>query len=380
MACGSCSSGGGCGSGGCSSGGGCGSAGSGCGSTRQGTTACPAMHVYDWLSDLDVLDAPVVYEDVEVIFKGGRKGFYQNTQHLDLQTGDFVVVEADRGIDFGSVHMTGELVRLRAKSKGTGADVRFPNVIRLAGLRDIERWEANKEKEATSFHIGREAIDRMKLPMKLVDAEWQFDHKKVTFYFTAAHRVDFRQLVRELAGRFRTRVELRQIGARDESARLGGIGSCGRELCCSTWLQEFKPVSTQAAKVQNLPLNPVRLSGQCGRLKCCLNYELEQYMTALKAFPKIDTPVTTPYGRGFVRKLDIFKDVVWIQHKDGTWEEQPLQAGGEMLGPERTGRPSTPTPPSGSAPPETPSEKKRKRRRPRGQKRRRGDRGGSNSA
>jgi cell fate regulator YaaT (PSP1 superfamily) len=176
----------------------------------------------------------------------------------------------------------------------------------------------------------------MNLPMKLVDVEWQFDHKKVTFYFTAEHRVDFRELVRDLARRFRTRVELRQIGARDEAARIGGIGSCGRELCCSTWLQEFKPVSTQAAKVQNLPLNPVRLSGQCGRLKCCLNYELEQYMSALSAFPEISTPITTEYGRGSIEKLDIFKNIVWILYSDNTWDSKPLSEVQNLLGGQTT--------------------------------------------
>ena len=329
------------------------------------------MHVYDWLGDLEVLAPPEVYEHVEVAFKGGRKGVYRNAQRLDLQTGDFVVVQAERGTDLGTVHMTGELVRLRLRSKGEGAGARLPGILRRAGLRDIERWEANKEREAEAFHLAREAIGRLELPMKLVDAEWQFDHKKVTFYFTAPSRVDFRQLVRELAGRFRTRVELRQIGARDEAARLGGIGSCGRELCCSTWLQEFKPVSTQAAKAQNLPLNPVRLSGQCGRLKCCLNYELEQYMSALKAFPKPDTPLTTAHGRGYVRKLDIFKRIVWVQHKDGTWEELPLEAVQEAL---RQGRPTrtkrAAPPPEAQTSTEAPPPEK-KRRRSRSKKRRR---------
>ena len=315
MACGS----GGCGSGGCGSGG-CGSG--GCGSSGEG--GCPALHVYDWLTDLGVGGAPVVYEIVEVTFKGGRKGFYRNVHGLDLHTGDYVIVEADRGIDFGTVHMVGELVRLRLKSKGLDEQTQCPNIVRPATLEDIERWEANKEKETETFLVGRRAIDRMNLAMKLVDVEWQFDHKKVTFYFTADHRVDFRALVRDLAKRFRTRVELRQIGARDEAARLGGIGSCGRELCCSTWLQSFKPVSTQAAKAQNLPLNPVRLSGQCGRLKCCLNYELELYMRALEAFPGVNTPVVTPKGRGTIQKLDIFKDIVWIQYEDGTWEDRSL--------------------------------------------------------
>ena len=203
--------------------------------------------------------------------------------------------------------------------------------MRLATLADIERWEANRESESEAFYIARKAIDKLDLPMKLVDVEWQFDQKKVTFYFTADHRVDFRELVRDLARKFRTRVELRQIGARDEAARIGGIGSCGRELCCSTWLQEFKPVSTQAAKIQNLPLNPVRLSGQCGRLKCCLNYELEQYMTALERFPRVDTAIATTYGKGTIQKLDIFKDMIWIHYQDGTWEDRPLAEVKDLL-------------------------------------------------
>ena len=323
MGCGSCSSGGGCG------GAGCGKRGM-CGSSRAGTSACPSMHAYDWLSDFGVSTTPILYDIIEVAFKGGRKAFYRN-EGLEIQTGDFVIVEADRGVDFGTVHMVGEMVRLRVKSKDLGDETTFPKVVRRAVLKDIERWESNKEKESETFLIGRRTIDRMNLPMKLVDTEWQFDHKKVTFYFTADHRVDFRQLVRELARLFRTRVELRQIGARDEAARLGGIGSCGRELCCSTWLQEFKPVSTQAAKVQNLPLNPVRLSGQCGRLKCCLNYELEQYMSALKDFPKLDSSVTTPRGKGTVRKIDIFRERVWIHYSNNTWEDLALEEVGQFL-------------------------------------------------
>ena len=289
------------------------------------------MQVFDWLNDLSIDQPKVTYDLVEVTFKARRKGIYRNTQSLTLHTGDFVIVAADRGVDFGSVNMTGELVRLRVKSKGQEETAAFPNLIRLATLSDIERWEANRDSEQEAFYIGRKAIDRLTLPMKLVDVEWQFDQKKITFYFTAEHRVDFRQLVRDLARKFRTRVELRQIGARDEAARIGGIGSCGRELCCSTWLQEFKPVSTQAAKVQNLPLNPVRLSGQCGRLKCCLNYELEQYMGALEHFPRVDTAIVTAYGRGTIQKLDIFKSVIWIQYQDGSWEDKALDDVKEIL-------------------------------------------------
>jgi cell fate regulator YaaT (PSP1 superfamily) len=323
MGCGSCGSGGGC-SGGCSSG-------AGCGSSRAGTKACPATHVYDWLAGIGV-SPPVHYEAVEVTFKANRKAYYKNASDMLLVAGDYVIVEADRGIDFGVVQMTGELVRLRLRSKGLEGENDFPNIIRRPSLEEIDRWEAKGEYEAESFHIARQAIDKLQLNMKLVDVEWQLDRNKVTFYFTAEHRVDFRQLVRDLAGRFRTRVELRQIGARDEAARLGGIGSCGRELCCSTWLQEFQPVSTQAAKIQNLPLNPTRLSGQCGRLKCCLNYELEQYMTALEAFPLMDTPVKTSHGGGTVQKIDIFKNRVWIVHPDGTWEDKPLEEVRELLG------------------------------------------------
>ncbi|MFQ5568314.1 MAG: stage 0 sporulation family protein [Rhodothermales bacterium] len=282
------------------------------------------MHVFDWLNAPGTEHPMTVYDLVEISFKAGRKGVYRNMRTLDLQTGDFVIVEADRGIDFGTVHMTGELVRLRVRTKGKEETGEFPGIVRLATLSDIERWETNRESEREAFYIGRKAIDKLTLPMKLVDTEWQYDQKKVTFYFTAEHRVDFRQLVRDLARKFRTRVELRQIGARDEAARIGGLGSCGRELCCATWLQEFKPVSTQSAKIQNLPLNPVRLSGQCGRLKCCLNYELEQYMTALNHFPRVDTPVTTPHGTGIIQKLDIFKSRVWIQYPDGTWEDKSL--------------------------------------------------------
>lgn len=293
------------------------------------------MHVFDWLNDIGIGGDPVEYDVVEVVFKGGRKGFYRNTRQLFIQTGDFIIVDADRGIDFGTVHMSGELVRLRVKSMSIEDEAALPTIVRRATLSDVQRWEENKTKETETFLTGRIATDRSNLPMKLVDVEWQFDHKKVTFYFTADNRVDFRQLVRDLARKFHTRVELRQIGARDEAARIGGIGSCGRELCCSTWLQEFKPVSTNAAKVQNLPLNPARLSGQCGRLKCCLNYELEQYMGTLRRFPKLDTPITTAHGQGWVRKLDIFKDIVWVCHQDGTWMDIPLEDARRLLGLEK---------------------------------------------
>jgi len=270
------------------------------------------MHVYDWLADMGI-DESVDEEVVEVIFKGGRKGFYRNPGRLTLNAGDFVIVEADRGVDFGTVHLTGELIELRLRSMDEDERRRLARVIRLASLSDLEDWKNNREKEGEAVQIARGMVDRLKLPMKVADVEWQFDRKRATFFFTADQRVDFRKLVRELAGKFRTRIELRQIGVRDEAARLGGIGSCGRELCCSTWLEEFRPVTTQAAKVQDLPLNPVRLSGQCGRLKCCLNYELDQYMEALSAFPKIGVVLETTWGTGRVRKVDIFRNEILVQ-------------------------------------------------------------------
>ena len=199
------------------------------------------MHVYDWLNDFGVDTMSESFDLVEVIFKGRRKGIYRNTRRLDLQTGDFVIVEADRGVDFGTVHMTGELVRLRVKGLDRDEEQAYPNLVRRASLDDIERWEHNREYESESFYVGRKAIDKLDLPMKLVDVEWQFDRKKVTFFFTADHRVDFRQLVRDLARRFRTRVELRQIGARDEAARLGGSGPVGVNCAVRPGYRSFDP-------------------------------------------------------------------------------------------------------------------------------------------
>lgn len=282
------------------------------------------MHVYDWLADMGI-EQSVEEEVVEVIFKGGRKGFFRNPGRLTLSAGDYVIVEADRGVDFATVHLTGELIELRLRSMDEGERKRLPRVVRLASLTDLDDWKNNREKEGEAVQIARGMVERLKLPMKMADVEWQFDRKRATFFFTADRRVDFRKLVRELAGKFRTRIELRQIGVRDEAARLGGIGSCGRELCCSTWLEEFQPVTTQAAKVQDLPLNPVRLSGQCGRLKCCLNYELEQYMEMLNTFPKIGVLLETPAGSGRVRKIDIFRNEILVQiEESGQFETMSL--------------------------------------------------------
>lgn len=315
MGCGSCGSGsGGCGSGGCGTGGAC------------GTASCPALQVHDWLAHMGLAPPSEDLDVVEVKFKGQRKGFYQNAGMLDVQVGDMVIVEADRGIDLGMVNLTGELVRVRLKTEAEQNSDKLPKVIRPATPDELETYERKHEDEAEASIIGRELVAKMRLKMKISDVEWQFDRNRITFYFTADRRVDFRKLVREMARRFRTRVELRQIGARDEAARIGGIGSCGRELCCSTWMQRFKPVAMHAAKVQDLPLNPVRLSGQCGRLKCCLNYELEQYTGALKRFPRVGRPVQTTRGKGVVQKVDIFREELALRFEGGTsWETFTLE-------------------------------------------------------
>lgn len=304
----------------------------GCGSGACGTGDCPSTYDVDWMPEMARESAEDPYPIVEVAFKGGRRAHFRTPEPSGLHAGEAVIVEADRGIDYGTVHLTGTMVRLRLRSRGLTEEHDYPQVVRKATPEDAAQWDASRARDTETFLVGRRTIDRMNLPMKLVDVEWQFDGRKVTFYFTAEQRVDFRELVRRLARRFRTRVELRQIGARDEAARIGGIGSCGRTLCCSTWLQEFHPVATQAAKTQNLPLNPVRLSGQCGRLKCCLNYELDQYLWALRAFPPADTAIETSAGAGTVRRIDIFRERVSIQYENGAWGELGLAEAREALG------------------------------------------------
>ena len=290
--------------------------------------------VHDWLPP--AVSTSPTYELVQVAFKGRRKAAYRNSRDLPIQSGDYVVVSASRGIDFGYVTMTGELVRRQYKGDPTTADLQ--SVIRAATVTDIDRHESNRKAEKDAVQEGRAAARRLKIDMKMVDAEWQFDRRRITFYFSSERRVDFRQLVRELARRFRARIDMHAVKPREEAARIGGIGTCGRELCCSTWLQDFKIVTTQAAKKQNLPLNPARLTGQCGRLKCCLNYELEQYMEALAEFPKVNTEVVTSYGAGFIDKLDIFTDKVWIQYQDGSSQDMTLDTVRALLaeqGPQR---------------------------------------------
>ncbi|OON66254.1 Signal peptidase-like protein [Hymenobacter sp. CRA2] len=268
------------------------------------------------------------FDLVEIRFKGGRKEFYRNDKRLPLITGDPVVVEAGgNGWHLGYVSLKGELVRLQMKKKKVAQDSKdIRNILRVATPQDVERYDAARELELNTMFRARSVVDELRLRMKLSDVEYQADRTRATFFYSAEDRVDFRDLIKRLAEEFRVRVEMRQISLRHEAGRLGGIGSCGRELCCSTWLTEFKSVSTTAARYQNLSLNPAKLSGQCGRLKCCLNYELETYLDALKDIPQVSRPLQTQLGDAFLQKTDIFKKRMWFALRgDNNWVMLPTE-------------------------------------------------------
>ena len=252
---------------------------------------------------------------VEVSFKNGsRKDFYKNHDYQKVITGDNVVVESGTGYDIGVVTLSGELVRLQMRKKKIKKDTIFGKVIRRANHRDMEKLSEARAKEKGTMKQARIIARTLGLEMKIGDVEYQGDKRKATFYYTAEGRIDFRELIRHFAKDFKVKIEMRQIGARQESARIGGIGSCGRELCCSTWLSEFKSVSTTAARYQNLAINQSKLSGQCGRLKCCLNYELDSYMDALEAFPKRSEKLELENVTAIQIKTDIFKQIIYYIH------------------------------------------------------------------
>ena len=277
------------------------------------------MNVFDWLSNMDI-PTEDKFDVVEVRFKGGRKDFFRNSDRLPLTTGDAVVVEVPNGHHLGYLSLQGELVRLQMQKKKVANDHEIKKVYRLAHQRDLEKSEEVKKREMPSLYRSREIIHQYKLDMKLSDVEFQSDNTKATFFYSAEDRVDFRELIKALASEFKIRVEMRQISLRQEAGRLGGIGVCGRELCCSTWLSDFKNVATSAARYQNLSLNPSKLSGQCGRLKCCLNYELETYMEALEHIPKVEGPLLTEKGEATLQKTDIFRKIMWFGFReDNTW-------------------------------------------------------------
>ncbi|MDQ3292198.1 MAG: Signal peptidase-like protein [Bacteroidota bacterium] len=281
------------------------------------------------------MDLPTSFEEfdiVEVRFKGGRKDFYRNVNNLPLITGDAVVVDVPNGHHIGYVSLKGELVRLQMLKKKVDNNEEIRSIYRIATEKDLEKLQAVQDLEMDTMYRARSIVQDCKLKMKLSDVEYQADRSKATFYYSAEDRVDFRDLIKKLADEFKIRVEMRQISLRHEAGRLGGIGSCGRELCCATWLTDFKSVSTTAARYQNLSLNPSKLSGQCGRLKCCLNYELETYMDALKDIPNVTRPLLTVKGDAILQKTDIFKRVMWFGFKDdNNWYPVTVERVKEIL-------------------------------------------------
>lgn len=319
MGCSSCSSGGstpkGCKNNGtCSSGG------------------CNKLGVFDWLANMQLPGGQAPYDILEIRFKNSRKAFYRNAKNLSLQVGDVVAVEASPGYDIGVVSIVGELARIQVKKKAPNLKAgEVKKILRIANQDDINKWVEARSLESEVMYQSRTLAVNLGLEMKISDVEYQGDLTKATFFYTAEGRVDFRQLIKDMADKFKIRIEMRQIGSRQEAQRLGGIGSCGRELCCSTWLTDFRSVSTSAARYQQLSLNPQKLAGQCGKLKCCLNYELDMYLESIKSFPKSDTKLYTEKGMAFHIKTDVFKRQLWYMY-DG---EAGIGSGLIALSPER---------------------------------------------
>jgi cell fate regulator YaaT (PSP1 superfamily) len=299
-----------------------------------GTDGCNKLTVFDWLGNMSLPSDMEPFYGVEVRFKNGRKEFFDNRDRLSLSIGDVVATEASPGHDIGIVTLTGELVRVQIKRKKESMNLEtFPKIYRKATQKDIDLWQSLRQKEDEVQKRSREIAMGLKLKMKISDVEFQGDGGKAIFYYTAEERVDFRQLIKEFARAFSTRIEMKQVGFRQEAARLGGIGSCGRELCCSTWLTDFRSVNTAAARYQQLSLNPQKLAGQCGKLKCCLNFELDAYMEALKVFPKMEVKLKTEKGIALCQKIDIFKGLMWYCYDKEfmNWHELPVVKVNEII-------------------------------------------------
>ena len=310
MACGSCGTGA---PGGCQSKGSC------------STGSCNRMNVHDWLANLPFSDPESNCRIVEVSFNNGsRKDYFKNTTLHYFEKGEMIALEGVSGFDVGMVNMTGELVRLQLKKYNV--DEKSPDIkkiLRRATESDLDKMVETKAREAEVLIRSRAMARQLKLDLKMAEVEIQADGRKATFFYIADDRVDFRELIKLYAGEFKVKVEMRQIGARQEAGKVGGIGSCGRELCCATWLTDFKSVNTNAARYQNLSINQTKLSGQCGRLKCCLNYELDTYMDALQFFPTDADVLETAKGRAFLVKKDIFKNLMWYA-VSGSTQHYPL--------------------------------------------------------
>ena len=298
---------------GCKSNGGCSSGG------------CNRMNAHDWLRNLPMTDFDSACKVIEVSFsQGTRKDFFRNPTLQPFEKGDLICVEGVSGFDLGEVSLTGEIVRLQMKKRNVKEDnPEMKKVLRRATDRDIDIWKQNKAREPEAVIRSRAIAKQLKLDMKISQVEMQADGRKATFFYIADGRVDFRELIKVYASEFKVKVEMRQIGARQEAGKVGGIGSCGRELCCSTWLTDFKSVNTAAARYQNLSINQTKLSGQCGRLKCCLNYELDTYLDALQGFPDNCDVLQVAKGNAFLIKKDIFKNLMWYTLPDSN-KQYPL--------------------------------------------------------
>lgn len=299
-----------------------------------GTDACNKLTVFNWLSNMALPADIEPFNAVEIRFKNGRKHFYQTNPKFTVAMGDVVVTEAEKGFDVGIVSLTGELVRVQMQKKKESLDTdKLPEIYRKATQQDVDKWQSLREKELEMQKRSKEIAMHLGLEMKISDVEFQGDGSKATFYYTAEGRVDFRELIKDLARAFHTRIEMRQVGFRQEAARLGGIGSCGRELCCSTWLTDFRSVSTSAARYQQLALNPQKLAGQCGKLKCCLNYELDTYLEALDFFPKLDVKIKTEKGLAMCQKIDVFRNLMWYSYVENgmKWYEISVEKVKKMV-------------------------------------------------
>ena len=284
----------------------------GCGNKGHCSSgSCNKMNTFDWLTTLELND-PSDYHIVEVSFKKGtRKGFYMNAAHTRAITGDMVVLEAATGYDVGRITLSGDLVRAQMKKKKTPEERVIHSIIRKANERDLGKLHDARAKEKPVMIKARELARSLGLEMKIGEVEYQGDLRKATFYYIADGRVDFRELVRVYAKEFKVKIEMRQIGSRQESGLVGGVGACGRELCCSTWLSDFSTVTTSAARYQNIAINQTKLSGQCGRLKCCLNYELDMYIEALEEYPRKIDMLRTKNGNAYLMKVDIFSQLMY---------------------------------------------------------------------
>jgi cell fate regulator YaaT (PSP1 superfamily) len=284
------------------------------------TGGCNRLNTHDWLSNLPLDDFESSCKIVEVSFnQGSRIDFYRNNTVHFFTKGDIVAVEGISGFDVGTVNLTGELVRVQLKKKRIDENTaEFKRVLRLATENDIAKWKETKARERQVLVRSRAIARQLNVDLKMSEVEIQADARKATFFYIADERVDFRELIRLYANEFKVKVEMKQIGARQEAGKIGGIGSCGRELCCSTWLTDFKSVNTNAARYQNLSINQTKLSGQCGRLKCCLNYELDTYLDALQYFPDDADVIEVAKGRAFLVKKDIFRNLMWYTMADST--------------------------------------------------------------